>query len=341
MGSIQEVQDALSAKARTASLDELRSRGRNKVRIIRAEHVAAMVAEAVERAVSASGLIPQTELERLVAESRSEFAEVNRERQREHDATLRLTEELEVAARNSEEADQRVRALEERLGELEGMRMRSAELEPELERAQARLEEAEQELHAHRARVKEHEPELAEAHRRADELRAALEQAHTLIDELEQRIADLESEAETQLAQRVDRREADPATAAQVDVMAQVLEELALLKARVDSTPATTSAAPAPVSHGEAPQPQPNQGVDQIAAALSKLTEGLNNKMEAFGRKMGVSSAVDTGPVQLDALFRDLDDQKVESNLDTLEVKTKQAGGIAANLARLKKLKGN
>ena len=40
MGSIQEVKEALSAKAQTASLDELRSRGRSKVRIIRAEHVA-------------------------------------------------------------------------------------------------------------------------------------------------------------------------------------------------------------------------------------------------------------------------------------------------------------
>lgn len=388
MGSIQEVKEALSAKAQTTSLDELRLRGRNQVRLIRAEHIAQMVAEAVERALADSGLVPQQELQRIVERGHAEFAAVKAERQRDHDEAMRMADELRAAqralaeaeGRNSEfesrciDAESRARSalnqletLQEDLAALEGMRMRSQDLEPELQRALARLRELEVELESHRKRVKEHESELTKAHKASQDSDAArrriaqLEQQLAAADaprpqrelnEAQARVAELEQqlaaalERMTSLEQDADQHETThAATAAQVDVMAQVLEELATLKARVDSQPAPAPARAQPVAapsaaRTQAPDPA-SAAVDQLTSALQKLTQNMNDKMESFGRKMGISGAVESGPVRLDGIFKDLDSQKVESNLDNLEVKKKQAGGIAANLERLKKLKGS
>ncbi len=65
----------------------------------------------------------------------------------------------------------------------------------------------------------------------------------------------------------------------------------------------------------------------------------IHDRLDQFGRKMGISSAVDAEQVDFKAMF-DKDDTKLESNMDEVEVKKKTGGGIAGNLARLKKLKG-
>jgi len=114
MGSIQEVKEALSAKAQTTSLDELRLRGRNQVRLIRAEHIAQMVAEAVERALADSGLVPQQELQRIVERGHAEFAAVKAERQRDHDEALRMADALRTAQGELAAAEGRASELESR-----------------------------------------------------------------------------------------------------------------------------------------------------------------------------------------------------------------------------------
>ena len=42
MHSIVEVKEALTARSRTESLDDLKNQGRNKVKVIKAEHIASM-----------------------------------------------------------------------------------------------------------------------------------------------------------------------------------------------------------------------------------------------------------------------------------------------------------
>lgn len=347
MGSIEQVKEALSAKARTTSIDELRERGKKQVRIIRAEHVAAMVAESVERALADSGMVPQDDLDRLIAKSRQEFAELNRERQHEHEQMQRMRDEL-VAA------EQRILDMDERMLDLERQVQRSEGLLPQLDIQAARIAELELERdrlleavdsrsEAEVATVAHHDShrrELTEAKERAGNLAVQLEAARQEIEGSKRRIADLEARLASSSSDA--EHVAQATAAAHVDVMAQVLEELATLKAKVNSQPAQPAAVAVPVAATNyAPAPPPAAGVDQLTAALSKLTQSMTDKMEAMGRKMGISSAVETGPIQLDGLFKDMDNQKVESNLDSMEVKTKQAGGIAANLARLKKLKGS
>ena len=80
METVNNVKEALTARSRTATLDELRSEGRRKVRLIKAEHVAALIAAAVHSAIEQSGLIPQEEADNLVAKSRQEFQSILAER---------------------------------------------------------------------------------------------------------------------------------------------------------------------------------------------------------------------------------------------------------------------
>jgi hypothetical protein len=94
------------------------------------------------------------------------------------------------------------------------------------------------------------------------------------------------------------------------------------------------------------PQPQPQPvapaptAMPDFAAALEKMTGSLNDRLEQLGKKMGVSAAVGgSEAVDFGGLFKDTG-KALESNMDNIEVKQKVGGGIAGNLARLKKLKG-
>jgi DNA repair exonuclease SbcCD ATPase subunit len=110
MESVNDIKEALSARSRTATLDELRSEGRRRVRLIRAEHIAAMISEAVNAAVEQSGLVSPQEVERLVEKSRVEFRSILKEReaevQRAHEVAESLAErEAEVAQLKQQLAD--------------------------------------------------------------------------------------------------------------------------------------------------------------------------------------------------------------------------------------------
>ena len=83
MESVNEIKEALSQRSRTATLDELRGEGRKRVRLIRAEHVAQMISEAVHTAVDQSGLVSPEEVDQLVAKSRAEFKNILKEREQE------------------------------------------------------------------------------------------------------------------------------------------------------------------------------------------------------------------------------------------------------------------
>ena len=80
-------------------------------------------------------------------------------------------------------------------------------------------------------------------------------------------------------------------------------------------------------------------GASPPTAALEKLAGSLNDRLEKLGKKMGISAAVEGEEVKFDGLFKDTG-KTLESNMENIQVKKKAGGGIAANLERLKKLKG-
>ena len=261
MESVDDIKEQLAARARTATLEELADQGRRRVRLIRAEHIAQMIADAVNRAVQDAGLLDPGQVDALVEKSRAEFHDVIRERE----------EQLRVA---------RV--------------------------AEEQLEASEQELADVQARFAALSHELALA-------RSELEQAHGAL------------EAARQPAGR------RGGAAARRDDVARLgrdmAAELAALKANVAQQGASTSGAPA-------------SSVD-VAAALDKLAGTLNERLDTFGKKLGVSAAVGgDAPVDFGGMFREDVDRELESNMSDIQTKQQAGGGIADNLAKLKKLKG-
>ena len=103
MESVTDIKEALAARSRTATLDELRSEGRRRVRVIRTEHIAAMISEAVHSAIEQSGLLAPEEVTRLVEKSRQEFRAILKEREQEVQKAHDVEEEL--AQRTSELAE--------------------------------------------------------------------------------------------------------------------------------------------------------------------------------------------------------------------------------------------
>ena len=258
MESVKDIKQALSARSRTATLDELRNEGRKRVRLIRAEHVAAMISEAVNVAVEQSGLVAPAEVSRLVEKSRQEFRSILKEREQEV---------------------QRAHDVEETLAE--------------------------------------RETELADLKRQLGELGETL------------------AKTQEQLAQ-VRGSVTEPAAApgpgaspgASGDLVMSLVQEMANLKANL--------------MHREAQERAPAAAAPaaDFSAAIEKLAGSLNDRIEKIGKKMGVSAAVESdAPLDFGGLFKD-SDKSLESNMDNIEVKQKAGGGIAANLARLKKLKG-
>jgi DNA repair exonuclease SbcCD ATPase subunit len=275
MESIQDVREALSARAETRSLDDLGRGGRQRVRVIRAEHVGEMIDAAVQRAVAESGLISREEADRLVARSREEFASVHAERQRD-------AEELVRTRRDLQESDRRREALTRQLESVE--------------------------------------EDLASVEQERDDVRTRATLAEGAKTAAEERIAELEA------------------------ALAEARSSVAALEAAAPATATAPAAPQVAAAEPESVEPAaPSQGganPDALTQALERLTSSMNDRLEKMGRKMGISSAVEADQSNLDGLFANLDEQSVESNLDSVEVKQRQAGGIAANLARLKKLKG-
>ena len=280
MESVNEIKEALSARSRTATLDELASEGRKRVRLIRAEHVAAMISEAVHAAIEHSGLIAPEEVEKLVEKSRVEFRSILKERE----------QELQRAHDNE-------KALEMREGELAELRQRFAALTDALTSTRRELEEARADSEAMREQLQG--------------VRA-------------QPVA-------------VPVAVAAPAAAPSSDLLLSLVQEMANLKANLmnaQAQRATAAASPSPAPAAPAP------AVPDFSAAFEKLAGTLNDRLEKLGKKMGVSAAVaGDQPVNFGGLFKD-EGKQLESNMDNIEVKQKAGGGIAANLARLKKLKG-
>ena len=221
MDQVQEVKEALNASSRSTTVDELKARGRQKVKVVRAEQIAAMISEAVQRTVSEAGLLSPDEHEQLVERSRDEFKSILKQRE----------QEVKEARRAAEEMD---------------------DLRQQLEAA----------------------------HQRANELHEALE------------------EAQQAAAQVVQASEpvAGPAVSADTGALSDMLE---------------------------------------------KLTGSINERLDKFGRKIGISSAVEADEVKFDNLFNEDVTKGLESNMDDVQVKKKSGSGIADNLEKLKKLKGD
>ncbi|MBL8728786.1 MAG: hypothetical protein JNM25_10175 [Planctomycetes bacterium] len=168
-----------------------------------------------------------------------------------------------------------------------------------------------------RSILKEREAEVQRAH----EIEETLAERETELAALKSRCAELTAA----LASKQQAPAATGAAAPSGDLVMSLMQEMANMKASLMQRDA---------------QPAPAAGAADFSAAIEKLAGSLNDRLETIGKKMGVSAAVESNtPMDFSSLFAD-DGKSLESNMENIEVKQKSAGGIAGNLARLKKLKG-
>lgn len=97
----KQVSDALSAKSTTTTLDELRKKGKQQVKVIRATDIAAMITETVYRVMQDADNLSDEDRDAFVERSKAEFAKVVRVRRAEaaehearQDQLQTVTEEL-------------------------------------------------------------------------------------------------------------------------------------------------------------------------------------------------------------------------------------------------------
>lgn len=103
----RQVSDALAAKSTTTTLDELRKKGKQQVKVIRATDIAAMITETVYRVLQDTDMLSDEDREHFVERSKVEFAKVVRVRRQEaaeHEAReQQLHQVTEELARVSQE----------------------------------------------------------------------------------------------------------------------------------------------------------------------------------------------------------------------------------------------
>jgi DNA mismatch repair ATPase MutL len=308
MESPTDIKAALTTRARTATLDELRTEGKRRVRVVKADQITQMIEESVHRAVEQSGLLPASEVEKLVERSRVEFRALMKAREAEAERAQAMTDMLAAQEREV------------------------AELRRQLAAAKAAQQAAEEALAASQAAQAAAAPAAAEAEEAAAQAMAqagAHAQAE-LLASLRDEMAGMKAAlmAQPPVVAAPGAASVVPFAPAAAAAGAPAVPGVAAAAASVQAAPAAAAAAAAPAP-----------AVD-VSAAIEKLASSLNDRFEKLGKKMGISSAVGGDqPVDLGGLFKSADDG-LESNMNTVETKQKSGGGIAANLARLKKLKG-
>ncbi|MEZ5965870.1 MAG: hypothetical protein R3F56_18690 [Planctomycetota bacterium] len=324
--NVRDLKEALTARSQTATLEELQSRGRRSVRVIRADDVAQMIEASVSQAIARSGMMSPQEVEELEAKSREQFQLLLERRQAEIAELRQAADELrgaqEALGAAEAERDQAVGGLEKVRGHVDELLGRIDDLETQRDEAVQRLRKSEVEreelasalqgLDGQRSQAR-HEATMAQAE--VAKMRAERDEAVAHAHVLEQQLAKAQRESSTTVAGGVN-----------ADMVYRLMSEIAELRAR-------TAAAPAPQQNDKAT-------ADALAGALQQLTSTFTAKLDSLGRKMGVSSAVEADAPSLTGLFKHQDGVKLESNMDNVSVKAKTGTGIAANLERLKKLKG-
>lgn len=106
----KEIGEALAARSTSTSLGELAGRGRERVQVIRASDIAAMVTETVCRVVEDAKALSEEDLAHLVARGKAEFHKVASAHQQEAGQLREL--EAELSQVRTELAQEQARSME-------------------------------------------------------------------------------------------------------------------------------------------------------------------------------------------------------------------------------------
>jgi len=167
-----------------------------------------------------------------------------------------------------------------------------------------------------------------EGARQLEQARTDLTQMRSQIEPLKSRIAELEKSLETERAKTGGSAHGAPAGASS-EVLERLAREVAMLHDKMATQPQAPVQVQVPVAA--------TLDTSALSNSLEKLSRGIEERLEKFGRSMGVSSAVEVGEVQYDKLFST--QQKLESNVSTVDIKERKGAGIGGVLDRMKKMR--
>ena len=172
-----------------------------------------------------------------------------------------------------------------------------------------------------------------EGAKQLEQARTDLTQMRSQIEPLKTRIAELEKALESERSGKHGSSASGAAGSAPAGASSEVLERLAREVALLHDKMATQQQAPVQVQVPVAA----TLDTTALSSSLEKLSKGIEERLEKFGRSMGVSSAVEVGEVQYDKLFSS--QQKLESNVSTVDIKERKGAGIGGVLDRMKKMR--
>lgn len=324
------VREVLQQNSYTTTVDELRNRGKSKVRVINAEQISQLIEEAVNRVVSTSGGMGREEVKKLVDRSREEFKRLLAEREKElneHRERLRLLDQAREDLTKSTAEIERLRVVESELRkQAESSSGQVAELKAtakvaglsEADRAEMeRLRRAENEALREKEGVS---AQLAEARRAEAQARAEKEALLVQMGELKQAAAAMQAQPAAAPAP------APTASPEMMEMLKTLASELGSVKAglkEVATRPAETGAG------GTADK--------AVADKMAEFSKDLAERLDRIGKKVGISSGSEAGEVVLDNIFNN--QETLESNMENVEVKERRGSGIGGALERIKNLR--
>ncbi|MFO0983889.1 MAG: hypothetical protein U1E76_19560 [Planctomycetota bacterium] len=344
------VKHALTEGAEQTTLTDLKSRGMDSVKVIRAAKILELIEKAVDRALQEIGQDQAlSDRQRLINESEKAFRELLQDRTRAleqgrdeliNEYKQRIVElearvkDLDGRLKQAIEAESARREdLKAAFADIEKLKRRRLELEEERDQLRKQLEgeggpmrdleEKLVQIQSLTQSLAQRDAELQDKTARLvtlEPLREQYDQLRTQYEETRQNARDLEVELRTLKEVSV------PATAVN-----DLLGEFRQMKQQMQESVAETVAS--------AQKPSTDGAVSvNLTEQLEKITKGLSDRIERIGRSVG-AKMVDEPAVSIADIFKHGNNEILESNIHNLEVQERKAGSVSDSLARLKKMK--
>lgn len=322
-----DVRGVLERNCTTTSVDELRSQGRSRVKVINAKQISALIEEAVARTIEVRRSVSSEDSASLIEASRVEFQKLVAEREQElrevraaMDAVERERESLRSEVAEKQALEDTVTSAREELQRLLGS-PNLEDLESVLQSFTARERSEEgQRIEALTQELEELESQSRELGRRAE---VAARERDAALRERDQALAACAGfERQLSSASDTQQRRTAQSEAVNAEAMSAILSELKHLKDTVERAPAAAAA-------------QPALDASQL---MESLGEAMEKKMDKLGRRLGMSQGPAMGEgISFDGLFNSV--SGMESNLEQVEVKERESSGIQDAVARMKAMR--
>lgn len=354
------VREVLQQNSYTTTVDELRNRGKSRVRVINAEQISALIEEAVNRTIATTGGVGRDEVKDLVKRSQEKFRQLLAEKEKELAADRERVRQLEQFKDDLSKATaelERIRIVEIELRrQNEALSNQVAELKLAAKGGGASSEadrlEIERLKKSEAAALKERDilqAQMGELRRLESEFRKGEQDGRKEKDALALQLAELRhAESDLRKSETESRKEKE-----------SLLAQIGDLKSALKASEAKRAEAPAPAPVAAAMPPEMVEMLKSLATEVASVKAGLKEaaakpaaaaavggdmtalieKMDKIGKKVGISAGADASEVNLDAIFNP-GGEKMESNIENVEVKERKGGGIAGALERMKALRG-